>query len=290
MDEIVHPHLRAEVLRDSQAEVPPEREMTEVSAVEVATTSNTKPSNGETLITLVLDETGSMSDCYDSTISSVNDYLGSQKVADGVANVNLYKFSDVSGYGYSRHNAGFGGIARTAQAAVGVHVEPEKIRAVFENTAVANIPALTRETYKPLGGTNLYDAIGSTIRRVESQLDGMDAVPAVLIVIVTDGGENCSREFSLATVKKMVGEKEAQGWTFVYLGANQDAWEVGQSFGLAKGQTMSYSTANMESTMSTLAGATSVYRSMRSSGARAFNAVDKDFFAASVDSDDTTSK
>jgi hypothetical protein len=238
--------------------------MTQVTAIEVTTTS-TKPSNGETLITLVLDETGSMNSCWDSTISSVNDYLGSQKGQDGVARVSLFKFS-TSGWNASMDRG-------------------EQIRTVFENKVVGEVEELNKQNYKPNGGTNLYDAIGSTIRRIEAQLEPLSEVPDVLVVIVTDGGENASTEFKLEDIKSLVQAKEADGWTFIYLGANQDAWQVGSSFGLSKGQTMTYSTANMAGTMSTLANATTTYRSLRSSGAVERGTVTKNFFAPDSDSE-----
>jgi hypothetical protein len=246
--------------------------MTEVTAVEVVSASNSnKPSNGETLISLVLDETGSMMSCYDSTISSVNDYLGSQKSAPGVAKVNLYTFSSNGLYG----RAG----VRTFNATYNTSVKAdEPIRTIVENTAIADVEFLTKQNYRPNGGTNLYDAIGTTIRRVEDQLSPMESVPNVLIVIVTDGGENTSSEYNLASVKALIQEKEAQGWTFVYLGANQDAWNVAQSFGLAKGQAMTYSTDNMAATMATLNEATVSYRGLRATGAVANGSVTKDFF------------
>lgn len=251
--------------------------MTQVNAVEVVTTSTpTKPSNGETLITLVLDETGSMNSCLDATISSINDYIGSQKGQEGIANVSLFKFSDTAGYARSYANVG----AKPA-------VQSELIRTVFENKVVTEVPELTRSNYKPDGGTNLYDAIGSTIRRVEAQLSGLTEVPDVLVVIVTDGGENASKEFKLADVKALVQSKEQEGWTFVYLGANQDAWQVGQSFGLSKGQTMSYETTAMNATMSTLAESTATYRSLRSSGQVARGSVTKNFFAPEADENET---
>lgn len=249
--------------------------MTEVSAVEAVTASNSsrKPNNGETLISLVLDETGSMMSCYQPTISSVNDYLGSQKGQDGVCKVNLYTFSS--------QQRGF-----TAMRAFSMNAQMQKardtgenFRPVFENQPIADVGFLDTTNYKPDGMTNLYDAIGSTIRRVEAQLAPLTEVPNVLIVIVTDGGENSSREYSLGAIKAMVAEKEADGWTFVYLGANQDAFEVGSSFGLSKGQTMTYSTDNMDATMASLSTATAGYRSMRGVGSAMNATVAKGFFS-----------
>ena len=250
--------------------------MTQVTAIEVPTASTPTPnkaSNGEVLITLVLDETGSMNSCWDSTISSVNDYIGTQKGQEGVARVSLFKFS-TGGYASRR----YGNNAASVQAG-------NAIRTVFESKLVAEVEELNRQNYTPNGGTNLYDAIGNTIRRIEAQLAPLTEVPDVLVVIVTDGGENASTEYTLDAVKSLVKAKEQEGWTFVYLGANQDAWQVGASFGLSKGQTMSYSTANMSGTMSNLATATKSFRSSRMTGAVARGTVEKNFFGDKADED-----
>lgn len=65
----------------------------------------------------------------------------------------------------------------------------------------------------------------------------------VLCVVVTDGLENASREVSQEALAAMTREREAEGWTFIYLGANQDAWGTGASLGLsggASGQSVNY--------------------------------------------------
>jgi hypothetical protein len=237
--------------------------MTVVNAVEVA--ASTKKNNGETLINIVLDETGSMNSCWDATISSFNDYVGSQKGQDGVCKVTMSMFSS-SGYGRQHLQLAGGVVAQGG------------IRTLYTNKDVNEVELLSRSNYRPNGGTNLYDAIGTTIRNIESQLYGQSEVPNVLIVIITDGGENSSTEFSLAAVKALVQAKETEGWTFVYLGANQDAWQVGQSFGLARGQTMTYSTDNMADTTASLASATVAYRGTRSMNLVGSAAVDREFF------------
>lgn len=235
--------------------------MTIVNAVEVA--ASTKKNNGETLINIVLDETGSMNSCWEPTISAFNDYLGSQKTAPGVCRVTMSMFSDKSSW--NRKDAG------------------DKIRTIYSNTPVADVTPLSTSNYRPDGGTNLYDAIGTAIRRTEAQLAGQDTVPNVLMVIITDGEENCSKEFNVQGIKDLVKSKEAEGWTFVYLGANQDAWKVGQSFGLSKGQTKSYDTQHMAATMASVSGATMAYRSTRGVFGMANGTVEKDFFKDETD-------
>lgn len=223
--------------------------MSKVNAIEVV------PQNNRTYINVVLDETGSMDQCRDSTISSFNEYINSQKGLEGECLVSLTTFDQ------------------------GWRDNRPSVRDVYRNVPIANVSDLTRDTFVPNGGTNLYDAIGSTIKNIESNLKDENA--NVLVVIITDGGENSSKEYNLDQIKTMVGQKEKEGWTFVYLGANQDAWQVGASFGLSKGQTMTYNVANMAGTMNALGAATTAYRSARMYNASA--SVEKNFFDGEKD-------
>jgi hypothetical protein len=60
-------------------------------------------------------------------------------------------------------------------------------------------------------------------------------------VILTDGEENASREFTPQQIRDLIRSREATGtWTFVYLAANQDAWAVGGQLGIDPGNTASF--------------------------------------------------
>jgi hypothetical protein len=77
--------------------------------------------------------------------------------------------------------------------------------------------------------------------RSEKDVDP-DAAGKVLAVITTDGLENRSREVSVEQLQDMIEAREADGWTFIFLGAKQDAWATGTSYGLSgtvSGQTVS---------------------------------------------------
>lgn len=72
----------------------------------------------------------------------------------------------------------------------------------------------------PRGDTRLYDAIGIAIKDMEAALKKARKKKTVLFVIQTDGGENSSREFTLAQVQELVKSKSEKGWQFIFLGAN----------------------------------------------------------------------
>lgn len=97
---------------------------------------------------------------------------------------------------------------------------------------------------KPRGSTALHDAIVSsttTFGEALSQLPEEDRPGTVMVIIVTDGHENASKEARISDVKNLITrQQDVYGWEFVFLGANQDAMETGNSFGLRQGASMTY--------------------------------------------------
>ena len=123
----------------------------------------------------------------------------------------------------------------------------------FENRYVAQpltaVRALDTGNYVPDGWTALYDAIGSTVRALESKEKAgkMPPLDKVMTVIMTDGYENSSREWTLAAIRQLIAQKEKEGnWTFVFLGATPDAWSVGMGMGVQAGNTARYQPAQTQ--------------------------------------------
>lgn len=103
-----------------------------------------------------------------------------------------------------------------------------------------DVEKLNGDTYQPRGTTPLYDAIGITLSRLDEWLkDKGGRKRKVIVAIITDGLENSSREYTQAQIKSMIEEREGSDWQFIYMGANQDAYEVGQGMGV--NSTISYS-------------------------------------------------
>ena len=101
----------------------------------------------------------------------------------------------------------------------------------YDNLKMSEVPQLTRETYKPRGSTALLDALGQFLKA--------STEPGV-VVIFTDGQENASRTYTKAHIKDLVEQKTKDGWTFVYMGANQDAFAEAGSMGISAAHTMNY--------------------------------------------------
>jgi uncharacterized protein YegL len=104
-------------------------------------------------------------------------------------------------------------------------------------------------TISPRGGTALYDAIGRAVAHMdESAINGWaNAIKG--IVIVTDGYENMSHEHNKESIKALIESKTADGWQFIYLGANQDAVLTAEGFGINPMAAMTFDTNNAPAAM-----------------------------------------
>jgi len=160
------------------------------------------------LVNFILDESGSMTCIKDQTISGFNEYVDSLKPKGKAARFTFTKFNS------------------------------EKTNIVCDNIPVKDVLLLTSQNYCPSALTPLYDAIGGSIKAIEKALtkEPLD----VLCVIMTDGQENCSREFTRNRIFEIIAEKQKEGWTFAYLGANQDSWGEGEKVGIVGSNTMDF--------------------------------------------------
>ena len=113
---------------------------------------------------------------------------------------------------------------------------------MYQNTPIDQVPPLTLE---PRGTTALLDAIGRFITEIGSGLaattGGRIAPAKSAVVVLTDGHENASREWTKDAVKQLISQQEDKyGWDFVFLGANIDAVDVGTDLGFSAGKSLTY--------------------------------------------------
>lgn len=149
------------------------------------------------LVHVLLDETGSMMGKLAATIEGINAYYDTITEAPDIR-VALTKFDTT---GYRTLHEGF--------------VKP------------ADATRLSKENYRPNASTNLFDAVAHVIHQTESDVDAarrFDNEVGVLIVVYTDGEENASVEQTVESLNSLIKAKESQGWTFMYLGAEKEAW------------------------------------------------------------------
>ena len=111
---------------------------------------------------------------------------------------------------------------------------------VVDDVPIRQVKPLTRARFQPRGGTPLLDATAHLVARARAKLGDGPVDANVVVVTITDGLENASREFTRADIREMIGEREAAGWTFVYLSAGLDAYDDATSFGYAPGSVQAW--------------------------------------------------
>ncbi len=171
-----------------------------------------KKSNRTELV-FILDRSGSMGGLESDTIGGFNSTLEKQKKAEGEARVTTVLFDG-------------------------------EYEVLHDRIPVNEVRPLTGEDYYVRGCTALLDAVGRTIERItRAQKASKEEYRAdkVMFVIITDGMENASREYSYSKVKKMIEQvREENGWEFMFLGANIDAAAEARRFGIDAAHAVDY--------------------------------------------------
>jgi hypothetical protein len=127
----------------------------------------------------------------------------------------------------------------------------------YNSVPLAQVAKLDESSYRPSGNTALLDAIGNTVQTANTA--GFDKI---ITVIMTDGEENSSREWTLQGIRELVRSKESLGnWTFVFLGANIDAFMQGANLGVARPNAVRYDADNFLEVYGSLARRTNIMAS-----------------------------
>jgi hypothetical protein len=119
---------------------------------------------------------------------------------------------------------------------------------------ISRFEALTEGEYSPRGSTPLFDSF----MRLAAQADE-DKNEKTVIIVMTDGEENCSREATQAQVKQKVADITKRGWEVIFLGANFDVANEARNLGMASNKFLNSSTMNLGSTMKSFADRTRAY-------------------------------
>ena len=136
----------------------------------------------KTLVCLLFDQTGSMFTCKTESLDGVREYIETlQKDGKGIRFTQVWFNS----------------------------INPFQI--IHDNVKLSKVIPPTAGEYQPASTTPLYDALGNTIRHMERMLKASKKNKKVIIVIMTDGYENASREYDQATIFNLVNKKREKG-------------------------------------------------------------------------------
>ncbi len=168
---------------------------------------------GLTEIIFILDRSGSMSGLESDTIGGFNSMIAKQKKIEGEAVVSTVLFDD-------------------------------RFEVLHNRLPLEHVKPMTGKDYYVRGSTALLDAIGRGIKKIgniQKYTPEDFRAEKVIFIITTDGMENSSREYSYEAIKKMVErQKEMYNWEFIFLGANIDALETAERFGIRRDRAANY--------------------------------------------------
>lgn len=118
-----------------------------------------------------------------------------------------------------------------------------KLKYIFNNETAEKTHDIGQE-YSPSGCTALYDAMGFSLTALEKEVDKYeDAIG--LVTVITDGEENSSVEYSGKAIYELVERLKKKGWTFAFMGANQDVMKVAQSLNINNAREFEYTEDGM---------------------------------------------
>lgn len=163
-------------------------------------------------LVFILDESGSMRGLEKDTIGGFNSTIDKQKKEDGECLVSTVCFSNSQ-------------------------------RVVHDRVNLRDVKELTEDDYRPCGSTALIDTVASSIKHIKMvhrYIRKEDIPDKTMFIITTDGMENASHKYSLAETKKMIEECKENGWEFIFLAANIDAYETARDYGFDEGSTVNY--------------------------------------------------
>lgn len=169
--------------------------------------------NNLTELVFILDRSGSMSGLESDTIGGYNSLIEKQKKEEGKAVITTVLFDD-------------------------------RYEMIHDHADIKKVKSMDNKTYYARGCTALLDAIGKTINHVCNRRKyalSSEVPEKTMLVIITDGYENASKEFQLDKVRSMIeDQKEKYNWEFLFLGANIDAVQTAGTFGIAPDRAVAY--------------------------------------------------
>jgi Mg-chelatase subunit ChlD len=170
------------------------------------------PATGTTHICLVLDRSGSMQAIHDDALGGVNSYITNAKQDRA-----LYE---------SRFSM--------------ITFSSESVATIRESDIMETVRPIGSEEYRCSGWTPLYDAIGRGIGILDEAMKGKTDAKAIL-VIMTDGQENASREFTHEKISTLLKTRQEQGWLVTFLGEGLEVAKQGTNLGTYAGNVAAYS-------------------------------------------------
>ena len=170
---------------------------------------SSKSVEGSSEIIFIMDRSGSMASMSDEAKSGFNSFLKSQLECEGDARLSLTLFD-------------------------------HEYTPVIQSVPLDSVPELDDTNYEPRGTTALLDAVGRSIHDFNQGLKKnpkADASKRVIVVVLTDGLENASKDYDYKRVKDLIDQQKKQGWEFLFLASDLESSEDAENFGFDDSET-----------------------------------------------------
>jgi hypothetical protein len=189
-----------------------------------------------THIYFLLDRSGSMQAIKEDTEGGFDAFVAEQRRAPGECRVTLAQFD--------------------------THYDE-----VYADRPIADVPPLHLQ---PRGMTALLDSVGRLVTTAGQRLGALpehERPGTVIVGVMTDGMENSSKEWTHDSVRALVEQQtQTYSWEFLYMGADQDAVEVGASIGVPRANSMTYGRGRVREAIGAMAGNVAAVRHAMASG------------------------
>lgn len=177
----------------------------------------------KTIYHILVDKSGSMSDCIDQTINGFNEQIAKIREME-------VEFPE-------------------QLMTIGLTTFNTRVDHLYYMKPVEHAYKMNNENYMPSGSTAMLDAMAETMAALSQlqQQSNKEIPTTVVMVILTDGYENASQRYTLKNVKEMVEEREASGtWTFSFLGATLDAVDVAEQMSIRRENSIAFEKRDMK--------------------------------------------
>ena len=162
-------------------------------------------------VSFLIDRSGSMSGLQSDVVDGFNGFVAKQREHPGTCTLTLVQFDSN---------------------------EPYEV--IHDAVPIKKVPDLTSEQYQPRGMTPLLDALGSLIEAADARLKRLDHDEDQVVAVFTDGLENASRRWNRADLFDLITARKEAGWTFVFMGANQDSYAEAGRLGMDAGSVQDF--------------------------------------------------
>ena len=144
-------------------------------------------------------------------VEGFNTFLSEQKSETGACEMTLVQFDDIDPFEVMR-----------------------------DSEAINEVEPISQKDYQPRSNTPLYDALGTLIERVDARVANKGLKEDQVVAVFTDGLENASRRWEHAEIFELIKKRKEDGWTFIFMGANQDSYATGGRLGFDEGSIQNY--------------------------------------------------